>query len=144
MLQVHHVVKRHGALTVLDGVTLALDDGEHAGLIGPNGAGKTTLLRCITGDDPPDAGAITLSPGETIGYLPQAFASMETLTVDAAIDAAAASSRRRRQRSRPPPGALASGQRCRLRRRPLRFEALGGYARLHRAESVLAGLGRED
>jgi ABC-2 type transport system ATP-binding protein len=42
------VVKRYGARTVLDGVSLEVGPGV-TGLVGPNGAGKSTLVRAILG-----------------------------------------------------------------------------------------------
>jgi branched-chain amino acid transport system ATP-binding protein len=50
--------KRFGALTVLDGVDFAVDEGEAVGIVGPNGAGKTTLLNILSGALPPDSGSI--------------------------------------------------------------------------------------
>jgi branched-chain amino acid transport system ATP-binding protein len=52
------VRKRFGALAVLDGVHLALSQGEAVGIVGPNGAGKTTLLNLLAGSLRPDAGRI--------------------------------------------------------------------------------------
>jgi branched-chain amino acid transport system ATP-binding protein len=52
------VRKRFGALAVLDGVHLALNQGEAVGIVGPNGAGKTTLLNVLAGSLRPDAGGI--------------------------------------------------------------------------------------
>jgi branched-chain amino acid transport system ATP-binding protein len=52
------VHKRFGALAVLDGVTLGLEQGEAVGIVGPNGAGKTTLLNVLAGSLRPDAGTI--------------------------------------------------------------------------------------
>jgi branched-chain amino acid transport system ATP-binding protein len=52
------VRKRFGALAVLDGVHLALNQGEAVGIVGPNGAGKTTLLNVLAGSLRPDAGSI--------------------------------------------------------------------------------------
>ena len=50
--------KRFGALAVLDGVNLGLNQGEAVGIVGPNGAGKTTLLNVLAGSLAPDAGSI--------------------------------------------------------------------------------------
>jgi branched-chain amino acid transport system ATP-binding protein len=52
------VHKRFGALAVLDGLHLALNQGEAIGIVGPNGAGKTTLLNVLAGSLRPDAGSI--------------------------------------------------------------------------------------
>jgi branched-chain amino acid transport system ATP-binding protein len=52
------VRKRFGALAVLDGVNLALAQGEAVGIVGPNGAGKTTLLNVLAGSLRPDAGTV--------------------------------------------------------------------------------------
>jgi branched-chain amino acid transport system ATP-binding protein len=60
-LEVTGVVKRFGGVTALDGVDLALDDGEILGLIGPNGSGKTTLVNCISGALAIDEGDIALA-----------------------------------------------------------------------------------
>ena len=43
------LVKRFGAVTAVDGITLDLPGGRIYGLLGPNGSGKTTLIRLLTG-----------------------------------------------------------------------------------------------
>jgi len=48
--------------------SMAVREGEFAGLIGPNGSGKTTLLRLLTGILPPRTGAVRLF-GEAIARL---------------------------------------------------------------------------
>ena len=40
---------RFGGLTVLDGISFAVEPSELFALIGPNGAGKTSVLNCISG-----------------------------------------------------------------------------------------------
>jgi ABC-2 type transport system ATP-binding protein len=48
--------KRFGEKTVLDRVTIDVQQGDLFGLFGPNGAGKTTLLRILTGQLVQDSG----------------------------------------------------------------------------------------
>ena len=43
------LVKSHGALEVLRGITLDVGRGEVAAIIGPSGGGKSTFLRCLNG-----------------------------------------------------------------------------------------------
>lgn len=57
-----------GALTVLDGVALALAAGETVALTGESGSGKSTLLTLIAGLDRADAGTIRLA-GQDLGGL---------------------------------------------------------------------------
>jgi ABC-type polar amino acid transport system ATPase subunit len=49
MIEVRSLVKHHGTLPVLRGVSLSVRPGEVAAIIGPSGGGKSTLLRCING-----------------------------------------------------------------------------------------------
>jgi ABC-type polar amino acid transport system ATPase subunit len=49
VISIRGLVKEHGPLRVLDGVSLTVARGEVAVLIGPSGGGKSTLLRCING-----------------------------------------------------------------------------------------------
>ena len=52
------VVKRFGTVTVLDGLDLAVTEGEVHGFLGPNGAVKTSTLRLLLGLLRPNAGSI--------------------------------------------------------------------------------------
>ena len=47
VLEMQDVVKRYGAVTALDGVSLTIEPGRFVGLLGPNGAGKSTLFQII-------------------------------------------------------------------------------------------------
>ena len=60
---------RYDRVLALDGVSIALAEGEIAALIGTNGAGKTTALRAICGLKRPEAGEIWFE-GERIDRLP--------------------------------------------------------------------------
>jgi polar amino acid transport system ATP-binding protein len=61
------LVKRFGAVTVLDGVDLVAPAGEVTCLIGPSGSGKSTLLRCVALLETPSAGSITVG-GRPLGF----------------------------------------------------------------------------
>ena len=66
-LSLRNVVKRFGALTAVDDVSLDIEEGEFVCFLGPSGCGKTTLLRVIAGLEQPDAGAILLGDRELSG-----------------------------------------------------------------------------
>jgi ABC-2 type transport system ATP-binding protein len=61
VIGVERVVKRYGAFTAVDEVSLAVAPGEIHGFLGPNGAGKTTTLRMIAGLLQPTAGRIVVN-----------------------------------------------------------------------------------
>ncbi|GII99174.1 ATPase subunit of ABC transporter with duplicated ATPase domains [Sediminihabitans luteus] len=60
-----------GTRTLLDSVSLGLDDGDRIGVVGPNGAGKSTLLRLLAGTRTPDAGRVTRAGGTRLSMLVQ-------------------------------------------------------------------------
>src|SRR5690606_35810791 len=57
-IQINNVEKSYRALKALDGVSLAIEEGEFYGLLGPNGAGKTTLISIIAGLNRADSGSV--------------------------------------------------------------------------------------
>jgi ABC-2 type transport system ATP-binding protein len=59
-VEVVEVSKRFGSLRALDGVSLAVEEGEFFALLGPNGAGKTTLISALGGLVRPDGGRISV------------------------------------------------------------------------------------
>ena len=61
MIRVKNVVKRYGAFTAVDGVSLDVAAGEIHGFLGPNGAGKTTTIRMIAGLLRPTSGTIAIN-----------------------------------------------------------------------------------
>ncbi len=79
------VLERAGRRLV-DGLELALCQGERIGIVGPNGGGKTSLLLCLMGQLDATAGAVTLGANTRIGYLDQARASLdENATIREAV-----------------------------------------------------------
>ena len=95
MIELVGVAKRFGTQVVLDGVDLAVEQGETMALLGPSGTGKSVLLKHIIGLLRPDAGAVTvdgmlvaaLSRGELrrlrqkIGYAFQMGALFDSMNV---------------------------------------------------------------
>ena len=59
-VEVRGVHKRFGAVRALDGVSLAVEEGEFFALLGPNGAGKTTLISALGGLVRPDSGHLAV------------------------------------------------------------------------------------
>src|SRR6476469_5609068 len=56
---------------VLRGINISMYPGAKIGVLGLNGAGKSTLLRIMAGEDDGYSGEVRLTPGFTVGYLPQ-------------------------------------------------------------------------
>src|SRR6185369_5661899 len=59
-VEFRHLVKRYGAVTVLENLDLSIEDGEFLVLLGPSGCGKTTLLNLLAGLLDVTAGRITI------------------------------------------------------------------------------------
>ena len=60
-LAIEDVRQQFGALTVLNGITVAVPPGQALGVVGPNGAGKTTLLDIVAGGRRPTGGQVRLA-----------------------------------------------------------------------------------
>jgi branched-chain amino acid transport system ATP-binding protein len=69
MLTLDGVGAGYGAVPAIDGVTIAIGEGEAVGLLGANGAGKSTTLRAISGLVRLTTGRITFA-GADIAALP--------------------------------------------------------------------------
>ncbi len=88
------VHKRHGQVTALAGLDLAIAPGRLLALLGPNGAGKTTAVAILLGLQPPDGGEARLfgqAPGtpavrRRIGVMLQSAGIPETLKVRELLD----------------------------------------------------------
>ena len=71
MIAIQQLVKRYGAFTAVDGISLDVKPGEIHGFLGPNGAGKTTTLRMIAGLLQPTSGHIAVN-GHDLAAEPEA------------------------------------------------------------------------
>ena len=67
LLETKSLTKSFGALTAVDGVSLAVEAGSLHSIIGPNGAGKTTLFNLLTGTFPPTSGQILFDRKDITG-----------------------------------------------------------------------------
>ena len=93
------LVKRYKARTVVDHVSIEVNQGEIVGLLGPNGAGKTTTFYMIVGLIKPNEGQIFLEDQEItkepvykraqkgVGYLAQEASVFRRLSVEDNITA---------------------------------------------------------
>ena len=60
-----------GSRTLLDGVTVGIEDGTRVGVLGPNGAGKSTFLQALSGQLEIDGGRITRAADTRVAILNQ-------------------------------------------------------------------------
>ena len=93
-LYTDNLIKRYHSRTVVDQVSIEVEEGEIVGLLGPNGAGKTTSFYMIVGLIKPNAGTIHLDNEDIttlpvykrarkgIGYLAQEASVFRNLTVE--------------------------------------------------------------
>ena len=85
-----------GALVILEGITLEINQGESVAIVGASGSGKTTLLSLLAGLDSPSEGTVVLGGdqditmmseaqraklrGEMVGFVFQTFQLLSSLT----------------------------------------------------------------
>jgi ABC-type Fe3+/spermidine/putrescine transport system ATPase subunit len=69
-VELRGLVKRYGATTALDGISLGIRPGEFFTLLGPSGCGKTTTLRSVAGFVTPDAGDVLIDAMRVNGVPP--------------------------------------------------------------------------
>ena len=67
MLSVRNIQKSFGALEVLKGIDLKVEQGDVVAILGPSGSGKTTLLRCMNFLETADGGELIFD-GETYAF----------------------------------------------------------------------------
>ncbi|WBA41184.1 LPS export ABC transporter ATP-binding protein [Hymenobacter canadensis] len=94
ILRAEHLVKKYKSRTVVNDMSLHVEQGEIVGLLGPNGAGKTTSFYMTVGMVKPDGGRVFLDDQEItkmpiyqrarlgIGYLAQEASVFRDLSVE--------------------------------------------------------------
>jgi lipopolysaccharide export system ATP-binding protein len=94
ILRAENLIKKYGARTVVNNVSVQVAQGEIVGLLGPNGAGKTTTFYMTVGLIKPNEGKIFLEDEDItalpmyqrakrgIGYLAQEASVFRKLTVE--------------------------------------------------------------
>jgi multiple sugar transport system ATP-binding protein len=65
------VHKSFGAVHVVKGISLSIDDGEFLVLLGPSGCGKTTALRMVAGLESVTSGRILIGNNDVTNVLPK-------------------------------------------------------------------------
>ncbi|MBQ1001668.1 ABC transporter ATP-binding protein [Streptomyces sp. RK62] len=107
MYELRNVIKRYtrgkDTVLVLDGIDLAIPDGDRLVIQGPTGGGKSTLLQMLGGLDRPSSGEVVLDGtdlaalpearltrvrSENIGFVFQSFNLIPTLTAQENVETA--------------------------------------------------------
>src|SRR5487761_2481803 len=70
-LSIRNVRKSFGAVNILKGIDIEIEEGEFLILVGPSGCGKSTLLSMIAGLDVPSAGSIHIGERDVTHELPK-------------------------------------------------------------------------
>lgn len=71
LMTLENICKSYSEKTLLENISLGINEGEKIGIIGVNGTGKSTLLKIIAGAETCDSGNIIKPNRVRIEYLPQ-------------------------------------------------------------------------
>lgn len=71
VIEIDGLQKAMGDKLLIEDLSFALPPGGIVGVIGPNGAGKSTLLKMLTGQEQPDAGAVSYGDTVQLSYVDQ-------------------------------------------------------------------------
>jgi ATPase subunit of ABC transporter with duplicated ATPase domains len=148
VLRLDSVTKQHGKQILYVDASMSVFPGERAALVGPNGAGKSTIFKLIVKEDTPDAGAVVLDRGVTVGYFSQDTGEMSGRTVleetiagaGEVADVGAEVRRLEHALGDPDQADQMDSLLEAFGEVQARFDELGGYALEARAREILAGL----
>ena len=79
MIEARSLTKRFGGRSAVEDISFTVPAGEIVGFLGPNGAGKSTTMRMLLGLLRPTSGEASVDGA--VGYLPEAFAAYDGLSV---------------------------------------------------------------
>ena len=139
--------KSYGALHVLDGISLSIDQGERVGLVGINGSGKTTLARIVGGADVADSGSVASPRDSKVAYLAQAVDLPATQTARQVVMSGLTEWDEARARHEHFSEAIrrGDGDLTQLVEKQAAaaadVERLGGWNRMHQVDSILGHIG---
>lgn len=71
VIEVEGLQKAMGDKLLIENLSFSLPPGGIVGVIGPNGAGKSTLFKMLTGQENPDAGAVSYGDTVSLSYVDQ-------------------------------------------------------------------------
>ncbi|MBD3234751.1 MAG: ATP-binding cassette domain-containing protein, partial [candidate division Zixibacteria bacterium] len=146
LVDIQNIVVSYGADTVLDGVSLRVDEGDRIGLIGRNGEGKTTLLQSIIGSHKPDSGSVVMPNYIKFAYLQQDQVHTQRLPLFEDMKSVFEETLRKRHRIKELEGLMASDTENSQYLREYgqlvdEYEAAEGDQVERKIEEVLKGLG---
>ena len=82
VIEIDGLQKAMGDKLLIEDLSFALPPGGIVGVIGPNGAGKSTLFKMLTGQEQPDAGAVSYGDTVQLSYVDQ---SRDDLNADETV-----------------------------------------------------------
>jgi ATP-binding cassette subfamily F protein 3 len=152
LVRLQDLTLQYGPTTILDQLTLAINENNKIGLIGDNGTGKSTLLKILSQELTPTLGSLSFLPQVRLGYLSQELLVPQDRSIYDEILTAFDEVRQLEPQLREIEEQLAQTTLSEIQREKLahRYEALqeryqiqGGYEIQERVETVLTRLNLE-
>ena len=84
-VSVENISKSYGILTLFEGVSFGINQGQKIGFVAKNGSGKTTLLKILSGKETPDQGQVNYRKELKVGILHQEPDLDPKLSIEEAI-----------------------------------------------------------